>query len=73
MIRKNLKIQKVITESRFFTINSFFCDKISAKVNNQERTVNLTTENETNGTVKVLKFPFVWLRDNCRVMSLLKQ
>ncbi|XP_070493633.1 gamma-butyrobetaine dioxygenase-like [Chironomus tepperi] len=40
--------------------------KVNASINVQNETIELTSNVKDSDSIKSLKFPFVWLRDNCK-------
>ena len=42
--------------------------KVNASINIQNETIELTSNVKDSNSIKALKFPFVWLRDNCQVI-----
>lgn len=42
--------------------------KVNASINIQNETIELTSNVKDSDSIKSLKFPFLWLRDNCKVI-----
>ena len=40
---------------------------IRANINKKNKTVELSSKSDSADKIKILEFPFVWLRDNCNV------